>query len=545
MRGLAARVVLLDGWRRRGLAFLAGAVATLGLAPFNIPAAGFVSFPLLVWMLDGAAGAPGAGVLRRLAPAFRIGWMFGFGYFTAGLWWLGAAMLNDAGAFLWAIPLAVVILPAICAIYFGLAAALARTVWSGGTGRILALAASFALFELLRGRLFTGFPWNEIGVLAAPVPVLMQSLALVGLHGLTLAALYVFAAPALLGDARPRRAGLALAIGLALFHVGFGVVRLATADAGTVAGIGLRVVQPDIPQSEKWDAAEADRIFDRLVTLTELRPPAPPAPAAGPAGSPASPGTPPAQTLVIWPESSFPFLLTERPDAIARLAEALRPGETLVAGAARLEVAAGGGRPRVYNSLYAIDADGGIVDARDKVHLVPFGEYLPFQRLLERFGVSQMARLPGGFSAGAARKALVLPGVPGFLPLICYEVIFQDEIVADAAAAPGFIINVTNDAWYGRTPGPYQHLRQAELAAVAFGLPLVRSANTGISVVGDAYGRQVAGLALGTAGTIEADLPATASPTFFAQYGNRPFFCALAMAWIMACVLLMKDARRD
>ena len=541
MRRLAERIVLLDGWRRALTALLAGAVAALGLAPVNLIAAGFIAFPLLVWLLDGAAGNPARGFLRRLMPAFRIGWLFGFGYFVAGLWWLGAAMLNDGDAFLWAIPLAVLILPAILALYFGLAAAFARAFWSDGSGRIFALAGSFALAEFARSRLFTGFSWNELGILAAPVPLLMQSVSVVGLHGLTLGAVLVFAAPALLVHGGRRWVALGTAVVLSLLHVGFGAYRLQTSETSFVDGVELRVVQPNILQSQKWDEAEAERIFDRLVTLS----PAPPTPAAvSPTAAAAPAAEPPMRSLVIWPESAFPFLLTDRPDAIARLAEVLQPGETLIAGAARMEAVAG--EPtRYYNSIYVIDDNGEIVDARDKLHLVPFGEYLPFQSFLEGLGISQLAQLPGGFSAGAERRSVPLSGAPAFLPLICYEIIFQDEIDRDAAGAPGFIVNVTNDAWYGRTPGPYQHLRHSEITAVALGLPLVRSANTGISVVNDSYGRVVDGLALGSAGTVVSRLPAAIASTIFSRHGNAAFWYLFAVTWALAWASAVRNARRD
>lgn len=553
MQGLAERIVLMDGWRRALLALFAGAVAALGLAPVNLFAAGFVSFPILVLLIDGAAGTPGRGFVGRLGPAFRIGCLFGFGYFVAGLWWLGAAMLNDGDAFLWAIPLAVLVLPAILAFFFGAAVALAKAFWSDGVGRILALAGSVAGFEVLRGTLFTGFSWNEIGVLAAPVPMMMQSLSVVGLHGLTLGAVYVFAAPALLADARPRRLALAAAVLLAVAHVGYGAYRLGTAekiigragapdDATAAAPTGIRIVQPNILQSQKWDAAEADRIFNRLVTLTETRPSDEPA-AAG-AAVVAIPDAP--QTLVIWPESAFPFLLTDRPDAIARLAGALVPGETLIAGAARAERIEGA-PTRYYNSIYVIDDAGEIVDARDKVHLVPFGEFLPFQETLEDLGFAQLAgNLPGGFSSGAERRNVPLDRTPSFLPLICYEIIFQDEInVGVGKERPGFIVNVTNDAWYGDTPGPYQHLRHAQITAVTFGLPLVRAANTGVSVVTDAFGRVSEGLSLGSAGTVETKLPQALSETLFSRFRNTAFWCAFAMVWAMVCVLVVRGKSLD
>ncbi|MDX1730707.1 MAG: apolipoprotein N-acyltransferase, partial [Aurantimonas coralicida] len=421
---IAGWVSLAEGWRRMVLALSAGAICTFALPPYNFPAVGFIGFPLLVWLLDGAAAEPNRSALRRMAPAFATGWLFGFGYFVAGLWWLGAAMMVDAASFAIFIPLAVLGLPAILAIYFGLAAVLARCVWTDSAYRILALAGALALFEYLREILFTGFPWNEIGVMAAPLPLLMQTSSLVGVHGLTLLAVIVFASPAVLVDRRGRTAMLATAATLLVLHVGYGAWRLQAHPTELVENVRVRVVQPNILQSLKWDENEAERIFERHLSLTgadAVAASVDPAVAGG--AAPDGPANPATRTLVVWPESAFPFLLTERPDAIARIAEALQPGETLIAGAARLE-GTDITSSRVYNSVYVIDDVGQIVDARDKTHLVPFGEYLPFQEFLEGFGLSQLAEMPGGFSAGTVRSPVPLEGAPSFLPLICYEIIF-------------------------------------------------------------------------------------------------------------------------
>lgn len=535
---LVGWVTLLEGWRRALLAVFSGAICTFALPPYNFPLAGFVGFPLLVWLLDGAAADPHRSVIARLRPSFATGWLFGFGYFVAGLWWLGAAMMVDAAEFAIFIPFAVLVLPAICGIYFGLATLVARLVWSDSAWRIFALAASLALFEFLRATLFTGFPWNEIGAMAAPLPLLMQTASLVGVHGLTLIAVLVFSSPAVLLDGVGRGPVLAIAAALLAFHLGFGAWRMMAHPTDFVAGVDLRVVQPNIAQTEKWDEDEADGIFRRHIDLTAMRaapgdivgadPPAPVrTPQPGAAQTPAPSAT---RTLVIWPETSFPFILTHRPDAIQTIADTLEPGETLIAGAARVE-GTDEADARYYNSVYVIDDRGQIVAARDKTHLVPFGEYLPYQNILERIGLRQIARaMPGGFSSGASRERVELDGAPSFLPLICYEIIFPDEIdVGTEATRPGFLVNDTNDAWYGDTPGPYQHLRLAELSSVAFGLPLVRSANTGISVVLDAYGRQIGGLALDSTGTIETGLPKAAENTVFARWGNLPFWLALVL----------------
>ena len=556
MERLAGRVLFLDGWRRALLTVAAGAVSTLALPPVDFPAAGFVGFPLLVWLLDGAAPDPSRSLVGRLAPSFATGWLFGFGYFVAGLWWLGAAMLVDASLFAVFIPFAVLVLPAILAVYFGLATLAARLLWPDSAWRIFALAATLALAEYLRGILFTGFPWNAIGVMAAPTPLLMQTTSLFGVTGLTLIAVLVFASPAVLADRHGRVPILAIAAALLAFHVGYGAWRLQTHPTAFVPNVALRVVQPNILQSLKWNEAEAQRIFQRHLKLTAERgdgPDATPAAAGGGEATPAADnqlgkpdGASARRTLVVWPESSFPFLLTQRPDAIAALADTLQPGETLVAGGTRLE-GANWQTGRAYNSVFVIGDDGEILDARDKLHLVPFGEYLPFQSVLQRFGLTQIVEMPGGFSAGAIRSPVDLDGIPPFLALVCYEIIFPDEIdFGPGGKRPGFLLNVTNDAWYGNTPGPHQHLRLAELTAVAAGLPLVRSANTGISVVSDAYGREVAGLALGSTGVIRAELPQAAKPTVFARFGEWPFWLMFAVTCVVAMVArLTIQARID
>ena len=543
---LAGWVSFLEGWRRALLTVCAGAICTFALPPYNFPLVGFVGFPLLVWLLDGAASDPTRSLLGRLRPAFATGWLFGFGYFVAGLWWLGAAMMVDAAEFAIFIPFAVLVLPAICGVYFGLATLLARLVWSDSAWRIFALAASLSLFEYLRATLFTGFPWNEIGVMAAPLPLTMQTASLIGIHGLTLVAVLVFSSPAVLLDRVGRTPVLAIAAAVLVFHLGFGAWRMSENPTGFVPGVNVRVVQPNIAQTEKWNEDEANGIFQRHIDLTAMRAAAgdivgATPPAADPADT--SGGKPPTtRTLVIWPETSFPFILTHRPDAIQTIADTLQPGETLIAGAARVE-GTDEADARYYNSVYVIDDEGQIVTARDKTHLVPFGEYLPYQNILEKIGLRQIARaMPGGFSRGTSREKVELDGAPSFLPLICYEIIFPGEIdVGTPATRPGFLVNDTNDAWYGDTPGPYQHLRLAELSSVAFGLPLVRSANTGVSVVSDAYGRQIAGLALDSTGTIETGLPKAAETTVFARLGNLMFWLIFAFSSavaILARVLL-------
>jgi apolipoprotein N-acyltransferase len=299
-------------------------------------------------------------------------------------------------------------------------------------------------------------------------------------------------------------------------HVGFGAFRLATATDAVLADVRLRIVQPAIEQNEKWQEENEDAIFRRHLELSDA------------AASPERSGID-SVTHLVWPESAFPFLLTERPDALAALATLLPDGTTLLTGAARSERVDANAPAQIFNSVYVIGDDGEILDAYDKVRLVPFGEFLPFQSALESLGLRQLTELPGGFAAGPHRRSLALADAPPFSPLICYEIIFPDA-ATEPGNRPGWLLNLTNDAWFGNTPGPRQHFLQARLRAVEEGLPLVRAANSGISAIVDAYGRVTASLGVSRSGVVDGELPASLPPTMYSLYGGRIFIGMLVAA---------------
>jgi apolipoprotein N-acyltransferase len=319
MHRLAGRIILLWGWRRSLVAFLAGALAVLAQAPYDFFAVCFVSFPVLVWLLDGATGEPSDGWLRRLRPSFAIGWWFGFGYFLAGLWWIGEALLVEADSFAWALPFAVVGIPFALAFFYGFATVIARLFWSSDIGRIAALAFGFGLAEWLRGFLFTGFPWNAVGYAAMPVPLLMQSVSVTGMVGMNALAVFAFALPALLATRRHLVVGGTLLVALVAAHVGFGYLRLTQAVEPAPKSLDVRIVQPNVDLSEKWDASVRDRIFSGMLALSSKAP---------------EPGHRKPQ-LIIWPETSVPFLFTERPDALTAIGDMLSDGQMLIAGIVR------------------------------------------------------------------------------------------------------------------------------------------------------------------------------------------------------------------
>jgi apolipoprotein N-acyltransferase len=405
-------------------------------------------------------------------------------------------------------PFAVVALPAGLALFHALGAVVARLLWSGGAVRVLALAVGLGGAEWLRGHILTGFPWNSFGQALADNLVLGQSAALIGVEGLTPLTIAVFATPAVLLGGPFRRRMVAPLLGLAtlLALAAYGAVRLAGADDATVPGVALRIVQPNVPQDEKFRPERRDEIMANYLALSNA--------ATGPDRRGIAD-----VTMLVWPESAFPFFLARTPEALAAIADLLPEKTVLLTGAARLEPAPGNARPRVFNAIQMVGSDGSILDSYDKVHLVPFGEFLPFQDWLERLGLMQLTRLPGGFSAGDRPHDLVLPGGLRLAPLICYEAIFPDGTI-DPEIRPDALLNVTNDAWFGDTPGPYQHLAQARTRAIEQGLPLIRAANTGVSAIFDAYGKIVAKLPVGTAGTLDAALPKAIPTTIYSRYGQ-------------------------
>jgi apolipoprotein N-acyltransferase len=543
---LAHPIVLAWGWRRSLIAFLAGASSVLALPPTEIWPVPFITFPVLVWLVDGAAARRHGGVLA----AASAGWWFGFGYFLLGLYWVGHAFLVDAKIFGWLLPFAVIALPAGMAVYTALGLALARLIWTRGATRVLALAVALTLSEWLRGHLFGGFPWNAFGYALVTPLWLAQATSIIGIWGLTFLAVAIYASPAVLADARSETRWPWLAPALAMAVLAalaiFGAVRLAATPIPAVEGVRLRIMQPNLQQDEKFAYGAKQAVMSRYLALSER------------SSGPQSSGMPDV-THLIWPESAFPFFLTREADALAQIAALLPQGTVLITGGIRAPATAPDAAvTRAYNSIYVIGHDGVVLSVYDKVHLVPFGEFLPLQSLLEGFGLMQLTKMRGGFMAGDRRANQHSPGAPSFLPLVCYEIIFPGDAVprserlgwpdrqlsrylgwpsvAGSTERPGWLLNLTNDGWFGASAGPHQHFQQARVRAIEEGLPLVRAANTGISAVVDPLGRIVASLPLGIDGVLDAALPQAIAPTFYARMGDIPATLLVAIGLALVVV---------
>jgi apolipoprotein N-acyltransferase len=534
---IATAIKLASGWRRWLIAFAAGATGALAMAPINFFPALIIPMTIAIWLIDGEA--LGAGRISFSTPsaarrAFVDGWWWGFGYFVAGFWWLGAAFLVEADEFAWAMPLGVFGLPAGLAVFPGFGFMLAGLIWTPGVGRLFALAAALSFTEWLRGHVLTGFPWNTLGMALGGNLVTAQLASIIGLYGLTVVSILIFSVPAVLGEKSPMRGAgrrvppAFLAAALALGGIcGFGAWRLAQPTPPPVPGVRLRIMQPNLPQDAKFRPENKAWILNHYLDLSIRESGADHLGLDG-------------VTALIWPESAFPFIVSRDARALAIIGAVLPPDTVLVTGAARAEERLrAAGQPAYFNAIQIIASGGHILESYDKMHLVPFGEYLPFQSIFDRLGLHQFVHVPGGFEAGSGPRLLLVPGLPAVAPLICYEAIFPGEAVsASPGDRPGLILNVTNDAWFGMTAGPYQHFAQARLRAIEEGLPLIRAANTGISAIVDPYGRVEAELPLGTEGILDGKLPQAIAPPFFA---NFPFAGAFSL-W--AAVLFLALAAR-
>jgi apolipoprotein N-acyltransferase len=513
---LAGRLAALAGWRRLALAFALGAASSLAMPPAYAAPVLLATFPCLLWLLDGAASA---------RAAFALGWMFGFGFFLTTLYWVAWAFTVDLAAFFWLLPIIAAGLPALLAVFPGMAALAVAKIALPGLARPLAFAALWGLGEWLRGHVLSGFPWSLVGYTWVGWPAMLQPVAWMGIYGLSLLTVAVAAMPAALADPRrppgaraPALAAVAAA-GVVILGLGVaGAARLSAApEAGSasVPGVLLRLVQPNISQKEKWSSDLRVAHFERHLQM-----------------SLAGRG---AVTHVVWPETAVPWDIARSPEVRRALAAAVPPGGILLTGAPRVEDGPGG--PLYFNSLVAVDETGAVIATFDKFHLVPLGEYVPAGRVLRAIlPIDTIAQGLADFTPGLGPQTLALPALPPFAPLICYEVIFPGAVAPrDPSARPQWLLNLTNDAWYGQTAGPHQHFAIARTRAVEEGVPLVRAAGTGISGVVDPWGRVVAELGLGEEGVVDAALPsALPEPTAFVRYGDLVFWSMMALLGIGA-----------
>jgi len=487
----------------------AGLAGSLALPPWHIWPLLPVAFSLLAWVLDFIADSE-AVPARRYRAAALAGWSFGFGWFVFSLSWITEAFRVEAALFAWLIPFVLMLLPAGLALFWAVATAVAMRWWGGGARGLLLLIAAFSVDEWLRGHLFTGFPWNLPGYATDASNALAQTASVLGIYGLTTLVLAWSLLPAMLwrpkGSPAYRLAGLSAAV-LALCWAG-GVWRLAQPGPGVHDDIAVSVVQASIPQSMKWQRERRSEILRRYYDLTAK------------AGADTTLG----RHIVVWPETALPYLVAEMPKLRQDVTSVLPSDSLLILGSIRREpvAAATDGSLHVYNSVLVLDHNGAVAAHYDKQRLVPFGEFLPFENILGPMGLRKLVPVPLSFTAGTHGGPLSVHGWPGFEPLVCYEAVFPLSLPL-GDARPQWLVNVTNDAWFGTSAGPRQHLAQARFRAIEEGLPMVRAANTGISAIIDARGNVLKHLGLDSIGVLTAPLPRSLDPTLYARWGDIAF----------------------
>jgi apolipoprotein N-acyltransferase len=505
--GIQLWIDQLARWRMYVVAMAVGAFSALAFAPFYFFPALSAGLCFLVWMLDGAARHH-----RPMRAAFGRGWMFAFGHFLAGTYWVGAAFTQVDGAMV-LMPLGVLSLPALLALFWGAACAVMMRVWTSDSRRIAAFAFLLMLAEVARGNMFGGLPWNLAGYVWQAGTALSQGAAFVGIYGLTAITLLVFATPATLADSHrgwAMRAAPVMVAALALGLLwGAGAQRLET--AGPVdprrGGVVVRVVDPGYTQKEKWTPGREREVLAKYLELT----------------GPATPDN--AEQVVVWPEGAIPArypdmpVLTENPDMLDAIGATLGD-RVLIMGASRIEYDSKGAPARFYNSGFVVDGVSGVAEVRqwhDKYRLTPFGEFIPLFNLVSWLDIPTLQQIGTGFTPGDRPSRVVIPGAEDALILICYESIFPG-LTPRGGERPAWIANISIDAWYGEGTGPFQNDNQSRYRAIEEGLPMARAASGGVSSITDAYGRIVVSVGR-KGGAVEAALPPTLPVTVYARLG--------------------------
>ena len=499
-------------WAVIALSLLAGLLTAFAFPPFGfLP--GLLGYSLLMHLWDQPDG------LRPFRSAFWRGWLAGAAFFFVAMWWVYEAFQVDAKDQGWMAPFAVILLAAGMGLFWGAAAALYRWLSPAGSSRVLVFTGVFCLLEWIRGHILTGLPWDLAGESFRAGSALSQAASVVGAYGLGWITIASSAALTLAFRRRPARdqwigAGLGAAAIAGLYL--FGLVRLAHAAPVAPDAPLIRVVQPDLQEQPTYDADAFRAILSRYVALTA-------APAAR------------APDAVIWPEGAIPDSLNDymAPGAWTRAAieGALKPGQSLLMGGYR--IAGGPDHPLYYNTLVVERRTAaGLVQtaAYDKFRLVPFGEYMPLDSIMGRLGIKKLVHVGDGFSVGPRPSPIHPAGLPPVQPLICYESLFPGLARGGPGQRAAWIVNVSDDAWFGPTYGPLQHLNLASYRAIEEGLPIVRATPTGVSAVIDAYGRirPGGGLGQGAMGVIDLPLPPALAPTLFSRLGETLFYLMMA-----------------
>ncbi len=500
--------------KQYALAAALGMLGALAFPPINFIVAPFIAFPAWLYMLESNQD-------QSWKRHFSLGFWFALGYFTVGLYWITFALGVDLSIFWWLIPFSLFGIPTGLGVYVGIMSVLLKLTNSRGISRCFFFAALWTTGELAWGTGPMALPWNPLGSIWTGFEPMLQTLSIYGIYGLTLVTALLVSLPTLLrkNQFKPGRiAYITSMLCLFILASGWGIIRPTSTPVHYKENPPVvRLVQPYIPQDLNWQPARAQEQFRDLIQLSsepgELKP-----------------------NIIIWPESALPLLLGE--DQVARevVARMLPENGYLLSGSLRRERVPDE-KMKIYNSLIMVGSDASVVATYDKHHLVQFGEYLPLRSIIPS-SITKITSGDNDFSRGPGPATVSLDSIPSFSPLICFEGIFSGEVVAPGPR-PEWLLNITNDTWYGNSSGPYQHLQLSRMRSIEEGLPMVRAVNSGISAVFDSFGQEIARKGLLVRGVLDVHLPpALLEPTIFAQYGHLIFM--LMMVAVVGFALLTR-----
>lgn len=464
---------------------------TLAMAPVHFFPAVFISIPAFIWLLE---------TETRKLRSFLAGWAFGAGYFIFGFYWISAALFVDIGQWFWVLPFSLIVGPGLFGLYWGFPALASHFFKSNSTKHAVIFVTALAVTEYARGFLMTGFPWNLPGQAWGWVPVIEQAASIGSIYFLTLLTLFWAAVPIYYKN----RIYLFLAVFSFAAVLSYGSVRMLDYTPAPTTTV-VRIIQPNIPQGQKWDPDKEWKNFEdtvRQMSKTSTWKP----------------------SVFVLPETAIRADLSTFPDITRFIARHMPKESVMIAG--NLRVTETNGKMQFYNSVEMMNDKAEVLATYDKHHLVPFGEFIPFR---DKIGIKPIAAAVSGigdFTRGSGPATIKANGAPAFSPLICYEVLFPNEAV-NKNERPEWIVNSTNDAWYGNSSGPYQHLDTTRMRAIEHGLPVARAANTGISAMIDPMGRVIDSKPLMTTGFVDAYLPQSLPPTLYDRFGDLIFALGL------------------
>ena len=475
------------------IVFILGSFSALSMAPTNFWPAIFIGLSGLFYYTN-----------KTVSPrkAFITGLLFSLGYFGFSLSWIGNALLVEDNPYWWAYPIAVSGLPVILSLFTGLALYIHKKLSSPEMSYATFISFCTAIFisEFARGHLFTGFPWNLYGYTWVNIPSITQIVALSDIYLLTLLTIFWATSPAfiIMVKSKQRYVTTVLVILSITTCAAYGVNRIKQYTSLQQGKIEIIVVQPNIKQSEKWKIENRANNFLSFIDMSKAQ-------------NNLSQNQNDAH-YIIWPETAISQDLMNTPwvkEEIKQVLKSYKKPAYIMTGALRYNKET----KAYYNSIITYDNNAEITQTYDKSHLVPFGEYMPLENIFD------IAPIVGfnGFKKGAGEIQWKTTENITITPLICYEAIFPKPPLNNQS---DMIINVTNDGWYGKSAGPYQHLVQTQFRAIEAGTPFVRSANTGISAIITPLGRIKTSIPLLQKGTITANLPKPLDNSLRSNYTN-------------------------